>query len=149
MSVASLPGIAVRCDVCKTCLTSPLMLSTNAFIYFKEYKDDEQSLIYPYEGMVETVISSVTVLDGTRMMAGVPYTNSFEENIIAAFKNTVDFGWIQSSGCLLYHHKIVDGIVRSFTRMSIPWWCKQRNRSLMEASRPRATKRKLKILLHT
>ena len=75
MSVASLPGIAVRCDVCKTCLTSPLMLSTNAFIYFKEYKDDEQSLIYPSEGMVETVISSVTVLDGTCMMAGVAYTN--------------------------------------------------------------------------
>ena len=31
---------AVRCDDCKTCLTSSVMLSTNAFIYFKEYKDN-------------------------------------------------------------------------------------------------------------
>jgi hypothetical protein len=31
---------AVRCDDCKTCLTSPMMLSTNVFIYFKEYKDN-------------------------------------------------------------------------------------------------------------
>jgi hypothetical protein len=85
----------VRCDDFKTCLTSPLMLSTKAFIYFKEYKDYEQSLINEYpEGMVGTVISSVTVLNGTCMMAGVAYTNLFEENIRAAFKNTVDFRWI-------------------------------------------------------
>jgi hypothetical protein len=32
------------------------------------------------------------VLDG--MMAGVAHTNSFVENIRAAFKNTVDFDWI-------------------------------------------------------
>ena len=25
---------------CKTCLTSPVMMSTNAFIYFKEYRDE-------------------------------------------------------------------------------------------------------------
>ena len=31
---------AVRCDDCKTCLTSPVTLLTNAFMYFKEYKDD-------------------------------------------------------------------------------------------------------------
>ena len=34
---------AVRCDDCKACLTSPVMMSTNAFIYFKEYKDNEIS----------------------------------------------------------------------------------------------------------
>jgi hypothetical protein len=37
---------AVACDDCKTCFTSPVM-SANAFIYFLEYKDDEQSLSYP------------------------------------------------------------------------------------------------------
>ena len=39
--IARLVLCAVRCDDCKTCLTSSVMLSTNAFIYFKEYKDDE------------------------------------------------------------------------------------------------------------
>jgi len=74
------------------------MLSTNAFIYFKEYKNDEQSLTYPSERLVETVRESVTVLES--IMAEVPHTYSVEEKINAAIKNTVDFGWIQSSGCL-------------------------------------------------
>jgi hypothetical protein len=37
---------AVRCDDCKTCLTSPATLSTNAFIYFKEYKDEVCNLSF-------------------------------------------------------------------------------------------------------
>jgi len=49
-------------------------------------------------------------------MADVAYTHSVEEKIIAAIKNTVDFGWIQSSGCLLHQQEIVEGIARSVTR---------------------------------
>ena len=138
---------AERCDDCKTCLTPQVMLSTNPFIYFKEYKNDEQSLTYPTERLVETVSAPVTVLDG--MMAHVAHTHSVEEQITAAIKNIVDFGWIQSSGCSLHHHEILDGTAQSVTRISIPWWCKQRKRSLMEASRQRAKRRKLKILSHT
>ena len=148
MSLASQRDVlrAVRCDDCKTCLTSPVMLSTNAFIYFRKYRDDEQSLTYPSERLVETVSACVTVLEG--MMAEVANTYSVEEKISAAIKNTVDFGWIQFSGCPLHHQEILDGIAWSFSRLSIPWWCKQRNRSLMEASRQRATRRKMKILSH-
>jgi hypothetical protein len=137
---------AVRCDNCKACLTSPV-ISTNAFIYFKEYKDNKHSLTYPSERLVETVSASVTLLDG--MMVEVAHTYSVEEKITAAIKNTVDVGWIQSSGCSLHHQEIVDGIARSVTEISIPWWCKRRNRSLMKASRQRATRRKMKILSHT
>ena len=82
-------------------------------------------------------------------MAEVAHTHSVEEKITAAIKNTVDFGWIQSSGCLLHHQEIIDGIARSVTRISFPSWCKQRNRSQLEASRQRATRRKMKILSHT
>jgi len=64
---------AVRCDDCKTCLTSPVMMSTNAFIYFKEYRDDKQCLTYPSARLVETVSTSLTVLDG--MMAKVAHTH--------------------------------------------------------------------------
>jgi len=125
----------------------PSDVSTNAFIYFKEYKDNEQSVTYPSERLVETVSASVTVLDG--MMAEVAHTYSVEEKITAAIKNTIDFGWIQSSGCLLHHQEIVDGIAQSVTRISIPLWCKRKNRSLMEESRQRARRRKMKILSHT
>ena len=83
------------------------------------------------------------------MMAAVAHTYSLEEKITAAIKNTVDFGWIQSSGCLLHHQEIVDGIAQSVTRISILWWCKRRNRSLLKESRQRATRRKMKILSHT
>jgi hypothetical protein len=62
--------------------------------------------------------------------------------------NTLDFGWIQPSGCLLKHQEIVDGIAWSVTRIFIPWWCKQIYRSLIYASRQRATWRKGKILSH-
>jgi hypothetical protein len=48
------------------------------------------------------------------------HTHSVEEKITAAIKNTVHFGWIQSSGGSLLHHEIVDGIARSAARISIP-----------------------------
>ena len=82
-------------------------------------------------------------------MAEVAHTYSVGEKITAAIKNNVDSGWIQSSGCSLHHQEIVDGIARSITRMFIPWWCKQRNRSLMEASRQRSRTKKIKILSQT
>jgi len=105
--VSGLIARHVRFDVCKTCLTSSVMLSNNAFIYFKQYKDDKHS---------------ITVLEG--MMAEVAHTYSVEEKITAAIKNAVDFGWIQSSGCSRHHQEIVYGITQSVTRISIPWWCK-------------------------
>jgi hypothetical protein len=74
---------AVWRDDCKTCFTAPMTLSTNAFIYFKEYRDDEQSLTNPSERLLETEIASVTLLDG--MMADV-HTHSVEERITAAIK---------------------------------------------------------------
>ena len=113
---------AVRCDDCRTCFTVPVILSTKAFIYFKEYKDDEQSLTYPSERLLETANASGTVLDG--MMADVVHTHSVEERITATIKNAIDFGWIQSSSCSLHHQETVDSIAQSVTKMRIPWWCK-------------------------
>jgi hypothetical protein len=43
------------------------------------------------------------------MMAEVAQTHSVEK-ITPAIKNTIDFGWIWSSGCSLHHQRIVDGI---------------------------------------
>ena len=82
-------------------------------------------------------------------MAEVAHTYSVEEKIKAAIKNTVDSGWTQSSGCSLHNQEIVDGITQSVTRISIPWWCRRKNRSLREEGRLRATRRKMKILSHT
>jgi hypothetical protein len=122
------------------------MLPTHTFIHFKEYKDNKQSLTKPSEGLEETVNTSVTLLEG--MMAEVAHTHSVGEKITAAIKNIIDFGWIQSSGCSLHHQEIIDGVAQSITRMFIPWWCKRRNRSMMEESRQRSRMRKIKILSH-
>jgi len=54
LSVAYVSGFIARrvlcginCYECRTCLTSPMLLATNAFIYFKEYDEDKQFLTYP------------------------------------------------------------------------------------------------------
>jgi len=153
LSVAYVSGFIARrvlrginCDDCTTCLTSPMLLETNAFIYFKEYEEDKQLLTYPSEKLVETVGASITLLESK--MAKVAHMGSVEEKMTVAIKETVDFGWVGLSGCSLHSQRIVDGIVRGVTRIAIPWWCKRTNRSLNEANRERATKRKLKILSH-
>jgi hypothetical protein len=59
-SIARQVLCGVSCDACKTCLTSAVLLTTNAFIHFKEYSDTEQSLTYP-EKLVETAGTAVTL----------------------------------------------------------------------------------------
>jgi hypothetical protein len=71
---------------------------------------------------------------------------SVEEQVTVNIKQTIDFGWIESSRCSLHSQKIVDGIVRGVTRIGILWWCKRTNRSMSEASKQKceSTKRKRK-----
>jgi hypothetical protein len=122
------------------------MLSIHVFIYFKEYSYTEQSLTYPSEKLVETVGTSVNLLEV--MKAEVAHLNTVEQYITTAIKNSVDFDWIRSTGCSLHHKRLVDGIVRGITRICIPWWCRRKNRLMTEAARHRVTKRKIKILAH-
>jgi hypothetical protein len=136
----------VSCEACKACLTSQAMLSTNAFVYFKEYSDTKQSLTYPSEKLVETLGTCITLLEN--MMAEVAHLSSVEQRVTAAIKKSVDFDWIRSTGCSLHYQGLVDGIVSGVTRISIPWWRKRKNRSVIEAVRQRATKRKINILSH-
>jgi hypothetical protein len=134
----------INCDDCKSCLTSPRLLENNVFIYFKEYEDGRQSLTYPSEKLVETVDASLRLLES--MMANVAHMVSVEEQVTVNIKQTIYFGWIESSGCSLHSQRIVDGIVRGVTRIGIPWWCKRTNRSMSEASKQKceSTKRKRK-----
>ena len=43
-------------------------------------------------------------------MAKLAHMVSVEEKVTVAIKETVDFGWIGSSGCSLHSQRIVDGI---------------------------------------
>ena len=84
---------------------SPLLLAANAFICFTEYEEDGQFLTYPSEKLVETVGASISLLESK--MAKVAHMGSVEEKMTVAIKETVEFGWIGSSGCLLHSQKIV------------------------------------------
>jgi hypothetical protein len=53
----------VSCDACKTYLVSHLLLTNRVFIYFKEYSDTEQSLTYPSQKVVETLGTSVALME--------------------------------------------------------------------------------------
>ena len=63
-------------------------------------------------------------------------------------KNRANFLGITFSCCTFHHQELVDCTVRSFARICIPWWCKQRNSWLVDASRLRPTERELTILSH-
>jgi hypothetical protein len=65
-------------------------------------------------------------------LARFAHMGSIEEKMTVAIKETIDFGWIRSSGCSIYGQIIVDGVVRCITRIAIPWWCKRTNRSVSE-----------------
>jgi hypothetical protein len=122
------------------------MLSTSAFIYFKEYSHTEQSLIYPSEKLVETVGISVTVLEN--IMADVAHLGSVKESITGAIENSGDFNWIRFNSCSVQYRVVVDGIVSGITMIFVPWWFKQRNQLVIEGARQKATKRKMNILSH-
>jgi hypothetical protein len=138
----------VSCDACKVYLTSEVLLSAMVCIYFKEYSDKEHSLTCPSEKLMETVVTAVTLMES--MKAEVAHLNSMEQHITAAIKNSTSTGfeWIRCTGCSLHHQHVVDGIVRSLTRIYIPWCCKRANRLITEATRQRATKRKTQVLPH-
>ena len=80
-----------------TCLTSPLLLATNAFIYFKGNKENTQFLTYPSEKLIETVGASIS-----SEMAKVVHMGPVEEKMTVAIKETVKFGWFGPSGCSLH-----------------------------------------------
>ena len=77
-------------------------------------------------------------------MSKVAHLESVELYMTCAIKKEVDFGWIRLAGSL-YYQGVEDGIVRRVTRISIPWWCKQKSQSMNRASRQKVIKRKFKI----
>ena len=130
------------CVACKACLMSKAPSSADDYIGFKECSSTVHSLTYPTEKLVWTVGTAVTVLEG--MISEVAHTDAVESCITNAIKESISFDWITLTGCPLHHQRTEDEIVRSITRISIPWWCKQKNESSVEASRRKALKRKLR-----
>jgi hypothetical protein len=123
-----------------------VLLATNAFIYFKEYEEDKQSLTYPSEKLVETVCASISLLESK--MSKVAHTGSVEEKMAVAVKETIDFEWIGSSGCSLHSQKNNRWFCERYYKNCFSIMVQGTNRSMSEGSRHRATKRKLTILSH-
>ena len=76
------------------------------------------------------------------------HLDTVNSSITSAIMESVSFDWIRLTGGPLNHQRTEDEIVRNVTKISIPWWCKQKNESLGEATRQKAVKRKLQILSH-
>jgi len=112
---------------------------------FKEHNCIVQSLTYPTEKLVETAGTAVTVLENVTSM--VAHLESVELYVTDAIKKGVNFDWIRSAGWSLHYQGIEDRIVSGVTRISVPWWCKQKNESMNKASR-QVLKRKFQILSH-
>jgi len=134
------------CDACKACLIYETPSTTNVYLGFKVCSSTVHSLTYPTETLVETVGTAVTILKG--MISEVAHLDTVKSCITSAIKESISFNWIRLTGCPLHHQRTEDEIVRIVTRISIPWWCKQKNESLGEATRHKAMRRKLQILSH-
>jgi len=146
-SVAHVSGFIAKrllnnssCDICKICLLSEVPSQLYVYTGFKEHRGTVHSLTYPTEKLVETFGTAVTF--GEYDVNGG--SESVELCVIDAIKKGVDFDWIRSAGCSLHRQ----GIVRGVTRISVPWWCKQKNQMTIKASRQKVLKRKFRILSH-
>jgi len=122
----------------------PNVVGNQCFHIFKDYEEDRQFLAFPSKKLAETLSASLSLL--VSKMSKVAHVGSVEEKMTVAIKETVDYGWVGFSGCTPHSQKIVDGVMRVTTRIANPQWFKRTNRSVSEASRQRATKRKMKIL---
>ena len=131
------------CDACKACLISETPSTTDVYIGFKQCSSTVHSLTYPTEKLVETVGTAVNILEG--MISEVAHLDTVKCCITSTVKESVIFDWIMLTGCPLHHQRIEDEIVRSVTRISVPWWCKRKNESLGKTTRQKAVKRKLHI----
>ena len=150
LSVTYISGFITRllcngsCDACKACLISEAQSPTDVYMVYKECSSTVHTRTCPTEKFVETLGTEVTVLEG--MILEVAYLDIIEYCITSANKERVSFDWIRLTGCLLHHQRIEDENMRSVTRISVPWWCKQKNESLGEATRRKVIKRKFQFL---
>ena len=78
---------------------------------------------------METVGTTVAVLEN--VMSLVAHLDSVELYVTDAIKKGVDFDWIRSASCSFHYQGIEDGIVTGVIRISVPWWCKQKNRMMI------------------
>ena len=113
---------------------------------FKEHSSTVQCRTYPTEKLVETVGTAVTVLEN--VMSMVAHLDSVELYVTDAIKKGVVFDWIRSAGCSLHCQRNEDGIMRGVIRISVAWWCEEKNRSMNKATRQKVLKRKFQILSH-
>jgi len=68
------------------------------------------------------------------LISMVAHLDSVELYVTVAIKKGVVFDRNRSSGCPLQYQGIEDGIVRGVIRISVPWWCQAKNRSMNKAT---------------
>jgi uncharacterized membrane protein len=91
------------------------MLLTNVFLHFKQCSDTEQSLAWLSEKLMETLVTSVSILLEI-IMSKLAYFNSVDQLTKTAIKNRVDLGWIGSVGSLY-----IQSLANGATEIYISW----------------------------
>ena len=140
VAVVSLPDMTclIPSDDWKTCLTSPTLLVTNAFMYFIECEEDKQFLTYLSMKLVETVSGFITLSDSK--MAQVITWVQLKRRSQLPSRRWLIFNRLGFLVVRFTIKKIVDGIVRDVWRIAITWCVKQRKRSVSLAGRQMNTK---------
>jgi hypothetical protein len=94
------------CDACKAYVISETVLPTDVYIGFKECSSTVHSLTYPTEKLVETVGTTVIILES--MMLEVAHLDTVKSCITSAIKDSVSFDCIRLTVFRLHHQSIED-----------------------------------------
>ena len=119
-----------NCNHCKALLTTSTVEDFHAGISAREYYADN-FLTYPTKELCKAVGEAARVLED--IMRQVAHLPSVRKLVAEAIKRTVDFSWI-GERCVDHQVPIINGIIQGICAISIPWWCKRRNRTFVSGN---------------
>ncbi|PSN47245.1 hypothetical protein C0J52_24967 [Blattella germanica] len=119
-----------NCNHCKALLTTSTVEDFHAGISAREYYADNV-LTYTTKELCKEVGEAARVLED--IMRQVAHLTSVRKLVAEAIKRTVDFSWI-GERCVDHQVPIINGIIQGICAISIPWWCKRRNRTFVSGN---------------
>ncbi|PSN57984.1 hypothetical protein C0J52_08115 [Blattella germanica] len=95
----------------------------------KYYADN--FLTHPTKELCKAVGEAARALE--EIMPQVAHLPGVRKLVAEAIKGAVNFNWVGKS-CMDHQVPIINGIVQGICAISIPWWCKRRNRSFVSGN---------------
>ncbi|KAL1488552.1 hypothetical protein ABEB36_015015 [Hypothenemus hampei] len=121
-----------KCDICR-----------NRLCGSAEGMDNEQRLIYPSEDLTICVGQAVTLIEHFLNKFG--NTVNISKCLAVEIKQKIDLSVFSRE---LHENVAIDCFLKSLCRITIPWWCKRKNKAIKESRKGGGQKRKVAKFRH-